>query len=124
MRSTDDVADTRASRMHDLLWQLPTIVVVSFIALICAKGVDQACHRAEPPVQIPEPGTPRGRYCIALEHTSLIPTLVIGPILATVLVMLVLRNRPRLLMSMVVVIVIATIGNVVVAHLLEHSSTL
>ena len=103
---------------------LIAFALVGFTAVVCARGVDQACHDAEPPVAVPTPGTPRADYCSALEHVPLVPALIAIALLATGIVLAVFRRRPVVAAVLVGAIIVATMVNLVVAVSLEHSLTI
>ena len=103
---------------------LIALAVVGSAAIVCARGIDRACHDAEPPVAIPTPGTPRADYCGGLEHLPFLPTLIVVPLLMTGLALLACRRRPRLAVVLVALIVVATFANLILAVSLEHSLTI
>ena len=103
---------------------LIALAVAGCTSIVCARGIDQACHEAEAPVEIPTPGTPRADYCGGLEHLPFLPTLIAVPLLLTGLALLACRRRPRLAVILVGLIVAATLANLVLAISLAHSLTI
>jgi len=103
---------------------LIALAVSGSTAIVCARGIDQACHDAEPPVAIPTPGTPRADYCGGLEHLPFLPTLIVVPLVMTGLALLACRHRPLLAVILVGLIVATTFANLVLAISLEHSLTI
>jgi hypothetical protein len=103
---------------------LIALAVSGCTAIVCARGIDQACHDAEPPVAIPTPGTPRADYCGGLEHLPFLPTLIVVPLVMTGLALLACRRRPLLAVILVSLIVAVTFANLVLAISLEHSLTI
>jgi hypothetical protein len=103
---------------------LIALAVAGCTAIVCARGIDQACHDAEPPVAIPTPGTPRADYCGGLEHLPFLPTLIVVPLLMTGLALLACRRRPLLVVVLVGLIVAATLANLILVISLKHSLTI
>jgi hypothetical protein len=103
---------------------LIALAVSGCTAIVCARGIDQACHNAGPPVAIPTPGTPRADYCGGLEHLPFLPTLIVVPLVMTGLALFACRRRPLLAVILVALIVTVTFANLVLAISLEHSLTI
>jgi hypothetical protein len=103
---------------------LTAFTLAGFMAAVCALGVHRECYDAAPPVSVPDPGTPRADYCSALEHVSLVPALILIPLVATGIVLVVFRRRPVVAAVLVGVIIVAILVNLEIAVSLEHSLTI
>lgn len=73
---------------------LAVLVVLVFVAVLCAAMVDDACHHTPPPVDVPEPGTDRAAYCDALAASHPWLLLIAAPTLLAALALVALRRAP------------------------------
>jgi hypothetical protein len=97
---------------------------VAVVALACAAGVHQACFHPPPPVDRPDPGTPRGEYCAAVLPWHPWLSLTLGPCLLVIALWMALPRRRVLVVGLAVAVCVALIANAAVVNSLESALTI
>jgi hypothetical protein len=96
---------------------------VAAVGGICALAVHHGCFHPPPPVVLPDPGTPRARYCDAVVASKPWILLTIAPAVATALVGMLLSRRPALVL-VVLAVCAALAVNAIVANSLTSALTI
>jgi hypothetical protein len=99
-------------------------VFVALVAAATAAGVHHACFHPPPPVSRPDPGTPRGHYCDAINASDPWLSLTVGPMLLMLALGSLLRRRPWWISALAVTVAVVLIANTAVANQLESALTI
>jgi hypothetical protein len=118
------VADASAEKLSPVAIGVLAVVGVAGVAGLCAIATHQGCFHPGPPVSRPEPGTPRGEYCDALNaaYPWLSLTIVPGALMA--LAACGARKWPRVVAGIALFICLLLIANAAVANSLSYSLTI
>jgi hypothetical protein len=101
------------------------LVTVAVVSVLGALGVHQACFHPPPPVDLPDPRTPRGRYCSAVWPTEpWISFPVAAMVLTGVFVLATRRHWPWALVTFVALLCTAFVVNAIVVNSLVSAQTI
>jgi hypothetical protein len=96
--------------------------VVAIVAVACAAAVHNACFSPPVPFSTPDPGTPRGNYCDAVNPTQPWLSLTLLPVAVSLVVAFIFRRHWRVLMLVTVAIAGLLVANALVANNLDYAS--
>jgi hypothetical protein len=90
---------------------------------VCALAVHHGCFHPPPPVELPDPGTPRAHYCDAVVASRPWILLTIAPTAVTALAGMLLPWRSALLLIALAVCTVL-VANAIVANSLTSALTI
>src|SRR5664279_5584703 len=101
------VEETQAPK-HELGSILVVCGVVAVVAVACAAAVHTACFSPPVPFSTPDPGTPRGNYCDAVNPTHPWLSLTLAPVALSLILAFVFR-RQRLVLVLLTMAIAAVL---------------
>jgi hypothetical protein len=112
--------DAARRRTGDSLLAGAAVVAVGGV---CALAVHHGCFHPPPPVDLPDPGTPRARYCGAVVASKPWILLTIAPALVTAFAGMLLPRRAALVLVVLAVCAVL-VANAYVANSLTSALTI
>jgi hypothetical protein len=98
------------------------LLLVGIFGGYCSLLVHDACFHASPPIPLPEPSTPRGRYCSVVIPEKPWILMLIAPCAIVLLTGLVLPHK-RVALIVAVVLCLVLVTNAIVANDLTASTS-
>jgi hypothetical protein len=99
------------------------LLLVGVFGGYCSVLVHDACFHPPPPVLLPEPGTPRGRYCSAVIPEKPWILMLIAPCAIVLLTGLVVSKR-RVAFVVALVLCVVLVANAIVANALTAAQSI
>lgn len=103
---------------------LVPVAIVAVVAGLCAAFTHLGCFHPPPPVTRPDPSTPRGEYCSAINAARPWISLTAVPVLVTAALAFSAHRHPRLVALGTLLICLVLIANAGVANSLTSSLTI
>jgi hypothetical protein len=101
------------------------LVTVAVVAVLGALAVHQACFHPPPPVDLPDPRTPRGRYCKVVLPSDPWISFPAGAVVLAGLFVIVTRHRwPWALVALAALICTAFAVNAIIVNELVSAQTI
>jgi hypothetical protein len=114
----------RESRTFGLLGLLAVIGGVAIVAVASAAALHQACFHPPPPVDRPDPGTPRGEYCAAILPWHPWVSLTVGPCVLLAALRLALPRRRTVTVGFALLLCVVLIANAAIVNSLQSAFTI
>jgi hypothetical protein len=118
------VSSANSASESSLATILVPVIAVAFVAGLCAAFTHIGCFHPPPPVTRPNPSTPRGEYCSAINATRPWISLTAVPVLVTAALAFSARHHPRLVALGTLLVCLLLIANAGVANSLTSSLTI
>lgn len=117
-------AEEKTRKPTPLTLVLVPVILVALLALLTATIEHKACFHPGPPVDRPEPSTPRGEYCSAVNSADPWVSLTAAPVAVMAALALMARRSPWLVGALTFAVCAALIANAIVASSLTYSLTI
>ena len=103
---------------------LALALLVGCVGVLCAAVVHSGCVNPGPPVNRPDPGTPRAGYCGTMDDPTLRAALVVLATVVVVVAAAVARRRPWWTLGVAALVTLGLIANAIVASSLTFAYTI
>jgi hypothetical protein len=113
-------------RLHDRLGWGPLLmlaITVAGVGAACAAAVHNGCFHPPPPVSLPDPPSPRGKYCATALSLSPWAWLTVGPSVLLLLAGVLAGRRVRLVLGLAILLCVILVANAYAANSLTSALT-